>query len=198
MKHVFVETNFIIELVRPFPGDEAVKLHRRAGDDVTLYVPWVSIAEAKRTLTRIINEDLGFTGSMTKFAVREFVGGRLSSSDKPILDGLAARAAAARTGALESISERVDAAVEVMEVIPPSEDVVRKTLSIYTIKSLSPFDEMIMGAVLAKAEELEKRGEQELFFCNLNKKDFAPDNTPRLDAEYKSLNITYQASFKIP
>jgi hypothetical protein len=55
-----------------------------------------------------------------------------------------------------------------------------------------------MGAVLVKAEELHHRGEGELFFCNLNKNDFDPDNKPTLAAEYQRLGIRYQSSFKIP
>jgi hypothetical protein len=43
----------------------------------------------------------------------------------------------------------VDAAVARMRVIEPSKEVVTKVLNLYEIKSLPPFDEMAMGAVLA-------------------------------------------------
>lgn len=198
MKHVFVETNFIIELVRPFPGNDVAQLYGRLHDDVTLYVPWVSIVEAKRTLTNIVNEDLGFVVSMTKFAAQEFRSGQLSADHKAVVDKLATRAKTAREHALSRISDDVDAAVAAMETIPPTQDVIRKTLSLYPIKSLPPFDEMVMGAVLVKAENLYDRGERDLFFCNLNKKDFDPTNRPALAEEYRRHSITYQSSFKIP
>ena len=45
MKHVFVETNFLVYLLRPFPTPEAQALFDRNGVDVTLHVPWCSQAE---------------------------------------------------------------------------------------------------------------------------------------------------------
>lgn len=198
MKHVFVETNFIVELVRPFPGSSAAKLHGRANQDVALYVPWVSIVEAKRTLTEIIGADLGFDVSLTKFAAQEFRSDRLSAADKQIVDRLVSRAKTARANALRGISANVDAAVETMDVILPTEDVIRKTLALYPIKYLKPFDEMVMGAVLVKAEELYDRGERDLMFCNLNKKDFDPTKRPALAEEYERNSMTYHSSFEIP
>lgn len=84
------------------------------------------------------------------------------------------------------------------EIIPPSERVVNKVMGLYDIKSLPPFDEMIMGAVLAKAEELLNGGEQDFFFCNLNKSDFNPKGKSALADEYERLSITYLTSFKVP
>ncbi len=57
---------------------------------------------------------------------------------------------------------------------------------------------MVLGAVLTKAEELRVAGEREMFFCNLNKKDFDPRDQPRLESEYMSCGITFMASFKVP
>ncbi|MGD0679700.1 MAG: hypothetical protein ABSC94_30300 [Polyangiaceae bacterium] len=59
MKHVFVETNFLVSLLRPFPAQDALDLFAR--NDLRLYIPWCSQAEARRTLTEIIKADLGFT-----------------------------------------------------------------------------------------------------------------------------------------
>jgi hypothetical protein len=55
VNHVFVETNFFIDVLRPFPAPVATALLARVGRDVTLYLPWVAIGEAKRTLVRIID-----------------------------------------------------------------------------------------------------------------------------------------------
>jgi Mg2+ and Co2+ transporter CorA len=85
---------------------------------------------------------------------------------------------------LGRIGAQVDDFVATMRVIEPTKDVILKTLSMYQVKSLQPFDEMIMGAVLTRAEELVQRGEADLYFCNLNKKDFDPTNRPELAAEY--------------
>src|SRR5690606_6514825 len=78
MKHVFVETNFLIELLRPFPSKDAERLFaRNDGVDLRLYIPWCSQSEAWRTLKdRIIGEDLGFTKAMMTFTVRRWVADR--------------------------------------------------------------------------------------------------------------------------
>ncbi|WP_437597738.1 hypothetical protein [Sorangium sp. So ce590] len=40
MKHVFVETSFLIELLRPFPSKDSEQLFaRNDGVDVRLYIP---------------------------------------------------------------------------------------------------------------------------------------------------------------
>lgn len=198
MKHVFVETNFIIELVRPFAAAEAHRLASRNGVDVVLHVPWVSIVESKRTLDRIVSEDLGFEHSMKQFAVRERVANRLSKEEMNFLNDFADRTKNARALALGAIATDVDKVVAAMNVIEPSRDVVEKTLAIYPIKSLPPFDEMVMGAVLSRAEELVKSGERDFYFCNLNTKDFDPTNRPTLRSEYQRLTISYLASFRVP
>jgi hypothetical protein len=198
LKHVFVETNFIIELVRPLPGPDAEKLFARQGADVRLHLPWASVVEAKRTLDRIIREDLGFDDSMQRFGVRRFRAGSLSQDEKKVLDHFATIAKAARETALKSIGSDVDAKVAKMELIEPTKGVITKTLSIYPIKSLPPFDEMIMGAVLTKAYDLLQSGETDLYFCNLNKKDFDPTNRSQLEAEYKACGLKYLPTFKVP
>lgn len=91
-----------------------------------------------------------------------------------------------------------------LKVIPPSVTVISETLRIFTVKTLKPFDEMVLGAILAKAGELHAAGERELYFCNLNKNDFSPVDgagqvsRPSLHAEYKKYGLTYKSSFDVP
>ena len=70
---------------------------------------------------------------------------------------------------------------------------------------LPPFDEMVLGAVVAKAVDLHRNGERELFFCNLNKSDFSPLDSggmaitrPNLEGEYARCGLTYLSSFDVP
>jgi hypothetical protein len=200
VKHVFVETNFIIDVARPFPSPDATGLLKRAepGGDVTLHIPWVAVAEARRTLDRIIKEDLGFTDAMSKFVVREFLGGTVSRADKKVIDALSARASAARKAAIQTIASAVDAAAGSAALIEPGKPVVTKVLSLFAVKSLKPFDEMVLGAVLTKAAELHQQGERDLWFCNLNKNDFDPSNQPGLAAEYHACGLRFLASFAVP
>lgn len=41
MKHVFVETNFLVDLLRPFPSKDAENLFVRNGADLLLYISMV-------------------------------------------------------------------------------------------------------------------------------------------------------------
>ncbi|WP_433929122.1 hypothetical protein AB3662_36495 [Sorangium cellulosum] len=70
MKHVFVETNFLVDLLRPFPVRDAETLFERVANDLILHIPWVSVSEAKRTITtKLIGEDLGFADLVGKLNV---------------------------------------------------------------------------------------------------------------------------------
>jgi hypothetical protein len=204
VKRVFVETNFLVGMARPLQEERASRLAHRSGRDVTLYVPWCSVTEARRTLLRVIDDDLGFDQTMLKFAVRAL----LPIGDHPAIatiDAFAKRAREARRVAKAGADAAIDALVRTMEIIPPSPDVVGETLRIWAVKNLPPFDEMVLGAVLAKAAELHRNGERELFFCNLNKNDFSPHDRgsvaitrPSLEAEYAKYGVTYLSSFDVP
>lgn len=204
MKHVLVETNFLIGVVRPCPQVAAERLLRRNGEDVILHVPWCSVTEARRTIHHIIDDDLGFDQTMLKFAVRELLpaGDRATHAT---LDAFARRAREARRLAKAGADAAIDTVVRTVQIIAPSPDVVAETLRIWTVKSLPPFDEMVLGAVMAKAAELHRNGERELFFCNLNKSDFSPQDRggmtvtrPNLEAEYARCGLRYLSSFEVP
>lgn len=197
MKHVFVETNFLIDLLRPFPSKDAENLFaRNNGVDVRLYIPWCSRSEAWRTLKdRIIGEDLGFTKAMMNFAVRRWVADK-TLFDKREIDKLRDLANADRSAALTSLEQRIDEAVAKMESIDPSPAVVARTLQVFKIKSLKPFDEMVLGAVLSKATELYAANERDLYFCDLDA-DLASQHPP-LVAEYLSCGLTVRQDFRVP
>jgi predicted nucleic acid-binding protein len=196
VKHVFVETNFLVEIARPFPDADAQRLlARRDAGELRLHTPWCSVAEARRTLDRIIGEDLGFTREMIRFAVREHLADP-TRFDKREIDKLKALADAAREAAIRTKDARLDAFVAGMEVIEPSRAVIAKTLDLFDTKSLKPFDEMALGAILARAAELHAAGEHELFFCTLDKKDLGPsDGRPRLRDAYAACGLAFRSRF---
>lgn len=202
MKHVFVETNFLIELLRPFPSKEAgtfaVRLLNRADSgELTLHLPWCSVVEAKRTLSDKIREDLGFIDTMMQFVVAAFTTGT-ARFDKREIDKLKTQAEAARKKAYSTVKQRVDEVAAKTSLVRPTEAVINRTLQIFEVKSLKPFDEMVLGAVLQKASELYADGYRDLWFCNLNKNDFKPSGLPVLDDEYKACGLRYLDSFDVP
>lgn len=203
VKHVFVETNFLIAVARPLPHPRAEKLlddGRRGA--VALHIPWCAVTEARRTMQRIINDDLGFDNEMLGFARKELL--PADQAKFAIVKELAEKVRAARRLALADLNSIIDIVIADMSIIPPSAEAVNQTLSVWTIKSLPPFDEMVMGSVLAKATELYRAGERELFFCNLNKSDFSPEDKgglaitrPELAAAYAACGLTYKPSFDV-
>lgn len=193
MKHVFVETNFLVSVLRPFPDDDALALLAR--NDLRLYIPWCCQAEASRTLRDVIKEDLGFTRSMMEFVVRRWTADQ-TLFVKPEIDKVKSLADEDRGEALATLDQRIARAVAGMARIDPSPDVVARTLRVFSVKALKPFDEMVLGAVLAKADELFAAGERDLVFCELDG-DLASQHPP-LVSEYAACGLTVLHDFEVP
>jgi hypothetical protein len=139
VKHVFVETNFVINVLRPFPMPTAERLLSRHGSDVELYLPWCSVNEAKRTLDRIIKEDLGFIDGAGKFFRRIMARyGAASPVTPAAVNAFIVLARDERRSAIFEFEVRVDALAAGLTVIPPSAAVVQRTLGLFPIKSLPP------------------------------------------------------------
>ncbi len=139
-----------------------------------------------------------FVEAMSNFVVREFKSGRITPDEKKVVDDLRKRASNARTAAIQSVDKTLGNILKQMELIEPNKHVVAKTLEVFTVKSLKPFDEMVLGAVLSKAMELYQQGENALWFCNLNKRDFDPRNQPKLAREYSACGLKFIATFAVP
>ncbi len=197
MKRVFVETNFLIELLRPLPSSGAVELFSRAQKDVVLYLPWVSVPETKRTLERIVKEDLGLADRINKFRIKLLREGTLQKADQKPYERLEDLLKEHQYEALKSLNTSVDAAVTKMTIIEPSKAVIQKTMQLFPVKRLPPFDEMVLGAVLTEAANLYVAGERELFFCNANTKDFSPKESRALEAEYGKVGLSYLSDFNV-
>jgi predicted nucleic acid-binding protein len=196
MKHVFVETNFLVSLLRPFPAQDALALFaRNDGVDLRLYIPWCSQAEARRTLTGIIKADLGFTDTMMDFVLRRWLPDR-TLFDKREIDKVKTLADADRREALSTLDQRIRDAVGHMTRIDPSPAVVARTLQVFAVKALKPFDEMVLGAVLATATELYGAGEREILFCELDG-DLATEHPP-LVREYEACGLALLHDFNVP
>jgi hypothetical protein len=162
--------------------------------NLRLYIPWCSQAEARRTLTEIIKTDLGFTDTMMEFVRRRWIANR-ALFDKREIDKVKALADEDRREALRTLDQRITDAVARMTRIDPSADVVARTLHVFAVKALKPFDEMVLGAVLVKATELFAAGERELIFCELDG-DLASRHPP-LVYEYAACGLTVLHDFDV-
>jgi hypothetical protein len=79
-------------------------------------------------------------------------------------------------------------------MIAPSPAVVARTLGVFHQKHLKPFDEMVLGAVLAKADELRATGPCALFFATRD----GDLRTSNLLPHYKVLGIEIRDDFRLP
>lgn len=198
MKHVFVETNFVIDVLRPLPTPEAEQLLSLNGSVVTLYLPWCSVTEAKRTLDRVVREDLAFIDNAGRFLGR--VMQRAPRPPPAFHANVVAfidKARVLRRERLYDVPDSVDDLAAKLSIIPPSDEVVKRTMKMFATKSLPPFDEMVLGAVLEKAAELHGRGQGPILFCNRNKNDFTPTTGNELAKAYGDVGIEYRDSFDV-
>jgi len=204
VKHVFVETNFLVEVLRPLPTPQKRArdlLKRREQGEITLYIPWCSVTKVRRTLIDIIRRDLGFHDEMQRFAGLQMKAAREAKReagfDNREIKKLKALAENATTEAIKSKNDRISHLVASLEIIQPSERVIEKTMEVCDIKTLKPFDEMVLGAVLARAEELQQAGERDLHFCTLDKSDLGPANNPNLKLAYDQCGLIFHADFSL-
>ena len=196
MKRVYLETNFIIDLLRPLKSGQASALSDRFGKDVAPAIPWCCFKEAERTLPRIIQEDLAFTDNAGSFlgllhVSQPKVAGEVRASVNRFLD--AARGEALRSHS--SVQARLRELQDRVECLGPNERATELTIKIGRAKELKPVDEMILGSVLADAERLSA---QEKYFCSLNRRDFEPTTRNDLQSEYQRVGVTFAAHFRVP
>lgn len=171
MKHVFVETNWIVDYCAPAHRRvlAAVNLLEAANSGrVSLHLPAPCLTEARSTIrTKFQPTEANRLREFLKWAK---AGGHLATEQvdstrevlnqferivKQDLDHLEAR--------LEQLKNERG-----LEVFPLSTKMLEKSISLATEVELKPFDNSILAAVLVRAEELVNEGETDLAFCELD------------------------------
>ncbi|MEW6777518.1 MAG: hypothetical protein AB1405_14570 [Bdellovibrionota bacterium] len=196
-KHVFVETNFLVDILRPVPGPDAESLYgRHKSRGLVLHVPWCCASEALRTLQRIIDEDLGFDDKLMRFVVAEYKKDP-ENFDKAPFDKLRQQLKDAKTEALKSLPRRLDQVMASVELIEPSRAAVDRVIGLFKIKSLKPWDEMVAGCVLARMTEIRaKDATAQLYFCSLDKG--YESGSDGWKAQFAALKCIIQSDFDVP
>ncbi len=199
MKRVYVETNFLVDLLRPFPGREALELNERhQNGELRLSVPWCALKEAQRTFERVIRDDVGFEDLAGRAWAQIFQADstRWKTHGSAVTDFIDA-VRDLRVTALGSIGSRLRSFASSVDVIPPSERATDFTLRLSRRKELKPFDEAILGCILADAQERKEKGEGDFLFCTTDK-DLRPTADNGLGAEYDALGIRFRPGFALP
>jgi len=172
VRHVFVETNWLVTLAAPArnPPPAALELRDSARDGrIRIYLPACCISEAKKTITQ-------------KFQPKE--AGRLRAfvewaSEKNHLDHETAESARIMLSSFEGhvrsgLAKLNDTLLDItkaagVEVLPLDDAALGMSLELhFTEVELSEFDRAVLATVLTKGRSLRDSGETDVSFCDLD------------------------------
>ena len=173
MRHVFVETNWVVAYAAPIhlQSPAAAKLaEEAAGGRLRLYVPAPCLTEARQPLRTRFQPRL-IADAIRKYlewATRE---GGVDHQSAQTMRRLLDQCEAAVSSELDQLDDRLRALVEHpgIEVYGLSETMLARAVHFSTLNlELKPFDQAILAAVLVRAEQLRDDGADELAFCELD------------------------------
>jgi len=171
MKHVFVETNWVVDYCAPAHRRvlAAVNLLEAANSGkVSLHLPASCLTEARSAIrTKFQPTEANRLREFLKWAKK---GGHLEAaqveSTREVLD-VFERIVKQDLDNLEARLEQLKAE-RGLEVFPLTPEMLEKSVSLATEVELKPFDNAILAAVLVRADDLLKSGETDLAFCELD------------------------------
>ena len=173
MRHVFVETNWIVAYAAPAHHKIPAALElfdRAAKGEIKLYLPVVCVAEARRPIFE------RFQSRNEADRVRQFL---LWARDTGVVD-------AAEDEATRRVLDRMEGRVKVdlgriddalnslkvadgIEIFNLSQEMLERCADLSYLKlDLQPFDQAILSAILVRAEQLLADGVDEMAFCELD------------------------------
>ena len=173
MRHVFVETNWVVACAAPAHHKTPAALellNRAASGELRLYLPVICISEARRPILK------RYQSRNEADRVRQFL---LWARDNKFVD--AGDEEAARR-ALDQMETRVKADLEKLdesleslktangvETFNLSQPMLERCAGLSQAKlDLEPFDQAILAAILVRAEELHVQGIDQMDFCELD------------------------------
>jgi hypothetical protein len=171
MKHVFVETNWVVDCCAPAHRRvlAAVKLLGEANSGkISLHLPVPCLSEARSVIrTKFQPNEANRLREFLKWAKTE---GHLEAaqveSTRQVLDqfeGLVKQD-------LDNLEARLEKlkAQQGLEVFPLNGQMLEKSVSLATEVELKPFDNSILAAILVRADDLRNKGVTDLAFCELD------------------------------
>lgn len=205
MRHVFVETNWVVKYLAPahHKMPAAVDLLERSKrGEIKLHVPSICLTEARRPLREKFNP------RNEARAIREFIPWALNQGALSVAEAqLVRRVLEMYEVKIQRDLDLVDTALEALrseaalDVFPVTEQALSHALSLATRHDLNPFDQTILAAILARAAELRLNGERFVEFCELDS-DLLPWDAhgrpkPSLTREYDDAAIWVRADFQL-
>jgi hypothetical protein len=173
MRHVFVETNWVVSYAAPahHRNPDALELFDRAASgEVKLYLPVVCIAEARRPIFE------RFQSRNQADRVRQFLSwarnaGHVDAAEddatRRVLDRMEGREKADLAQLDEAFSNLKGA--DGIEIFNLSQEMLELCADLSYLKlDLKPFDQAILAAILVRAGRLRVEGVDETAFCELD------------------------------
>jgi hypothetical protein len=173
MRHVFVETNWVVAFAAPAHHKIPAALElfdRAAKGEITLYLPVICVAEARRPIFE------RFQTRNEADRVRQFLlwardAGLVDASEEEatrrVLDRMEARVKAD----LERLDDTFNSlkAAKGIEIFHLSQGMLERCSELSYLKlDLQPFDQAILAAIVVRAEGLLSDGANDIAFCELD------------------------------
>lgn len=175
MRHVFVETNWVVAYAAPAHHKLQVPaatdlLERAAVGEILLHLPSICISEARRPIQE------RFQVRTEADRIRQFV---LWAKDQAYVNDEEAEATRRVLQKMENrvkhdLSQLETTLAELrlkkgLEIFDLSQQMSERCTELSFLKlDIEPFDQMILAAVLVRAEELLHAGETDISFCELD------------------------------
>jgi predicted nucleic acid-binding protein len=204
MKHVFVETNWVVDYCAPAHRRvlAAVKLLEDANSGkINLYLPAPCLTEARFAIrTKFQPNEANRLREFLKWAKTE---GHLEAaqveSTRQVLDQFE-RLVKQDLDNLEVRLERLKGE-KGLEIFPLNTQMLEKSVSLATEVELKPFDNSILAAILIRSDDLRNEGETDLAFCELDG-DLQPwdkngNNKPVLTRLYDEARVWVYGDFTL-
>jgi hypothetical protein len=173
MKHVFVETNWVVAYGAPahLRLPTALTLAQRAAaGEFRLYIPSVCLTEARYPIRTKFHPRLP-ADSIRKYLVWATTEGTLNTEDSGTVRRVLDQYEAAVLEELEGLDERLTSLRNHpgVEVFPLRDEMLVRAVELSTQNlDLKPFDQAILAAVLVRAEALRDQGADDVSFCELD------------------------------
>jgi hypothetical protein len=170
VRHVFVETNWVVFYAAPahHKSYSAIELLKRANSGaVHLYLPSICISEARRPILE------KFQVKLEADRIRRFLlWGKQSKIIDDQTDETVRRVLDQMEGRVKSDLEKLDDVLanlkneKGLEIFDLTQTMCERCSELsHAGLGLQPFDQSILAAVLVKAEELARKGIDQLAFC---------------------------------
>jgi hypothetical protein len=202
MKHVFVETNWVVDYCAPAHQRAlaAIRLLESANSGtIQLHLPAPCLAEARSVIRiKFQPREADRLREYLKWAkANGHVEAIIEDATRRVLDqfeGLVKRD-------LDNLEARLEGlrAEKGLHIFPLGTDMLERSISLTTELDLKPFDNSILAAILTRAHELAEQGEKDFAFCELDG-DLQPwdknvSATPLLPSLYDDARVWVYGDF---